>query len=176
MIISHKHKFIFLHSRKCAGSSMEVALNNHLGPNDIQIGSWTESLRGNGRMNKKAIFDTFFSPVSMSNSFKQILFGLMFGKGVNFPRIVNNSIKLRYQKKLGVNPACPTAESVMQFDTFAWNNYFKFAFVRNPFDFEISDYFWRVKDMDQKIKFKEFLKRKLKIKRRFRKTSSISSN
>ena len=95
MIISHKHKFIFLHSRKCAGSSMEVALNNYLGPNDIQIGSWTESLRGNGKMNKKAIIDTFFSPLSMSNTLKQILFGKMFGKGVNFPRIVNVSKYLK---------------------------------------------------------------------------------
>ena len=32
---------------------MEVVLNKHLGPNDIQIGSWTETLRGGGKMNKK---------------------------------------------------------------------------------------------------------------------------
>ena len=60
MIISHKHKFIFLHSRKCAGSSMEVALNKYLGPNDIQIGSWTETLCGDGKMNKKQSRMHFF--------------------------------------------------------------------------------------------------------------------
>ena len=143
---------------------MEVALNNYLGPNDIQIGSWTESLRGNGEMNRKAILDTFFSPVSIGNTLKQLIVSKFTKKGADFPRIVNTSIKLCYQKKLGINPACPTAESVKQFDPDAWKNYFKFAFARNPFDFEISDYFWRTRDMNQKIEFKEFLERKLKTK------------
>ena len=53
MIISHKHKFIFMHSRKCAGSSMEVMLNKHLGPNDIQIGSWPETILAGGSMNNR---------------------------------------------------------------------------------------------------------------------------
>jgi hypothetical protein len=37
MIISHAHKFIFLHARKCAGSSVTAYLNPLLGPDDIQI-------------------------------------------------------------------------------------------------------------------------------------------
>lgn len=163
MIISHKHKFIFLHSRKCAGSSMEVTLNNYLGPNDIQIGSWTETLKGSGKMNKKAIIDTFFSPSSWGISFKQMIVSKLSGRKINFPRIINTSIKRCYQNKLGINPACPPADLVMQFDPDAWKDYFKFAFVRNPFDFEISDYYWRTRDIDQKPDFKEFLKRKLKI-------------
>lgn len=163
MIISHKHKFIFLHSRKCAGSSMEVALNNYLGPDDIQIGSWTETMHGNGRMNKKAIKDAFFSPSSWGASFKQIAASVLSGKGINLPRTVNTSIKRCYNEKLGVNPACATAESVMHFDPSAWKNYFKFSFVRNPFDFEISDYFWRTKGIDQGLSFNDFLKTKLKI-------------
>jgi hypothetical protein len=39
MIISHKHKFIFLKTRKTAGSSIEKYLINYLGPNDICTGS-----------------------------------------------------------------------------------------------------------------------------------------
>jgi hypothetical protein len=163
MIISHKHKFIFLHSRKCAGSSMEVALNNYLGPDDIQIGSWTETMRRDGKMNNKAIKDAFFSPLSWGVSLKQIAASVLSGKGINLPRVVNSSIKRYYNEKLGDNPACATAESVMNFDPSAWKNYFKFSFVRNPFDFEISDYFWRTKGIDQGLGFKEFLKKKLKI-------------
>lgn len=164
MIISHKHKFIFLHGRKCAGSSIEVALNNYLGPNDIQIGSWAETLRGNGKLNRKAIKDTFFLPSSWSFSLKQFLVSRFSKKKIDFPRFVNTSIKRCYQNKLGLNPACPTADLVMRFDPNSWKDYFKFAFARNPFDFEMSDYFWRTKEMTQKIDFKEFLKRKLKIK------------
>lgn len=39
MIISHEHKFIFIKTRKTAGSSIEKYLINYLGPTDICTGS-----------------------------------------------------------------------------------------------------------------------------------------
>jgi len=39
MIISHQHKFIFIKTRKTAGSSIEKYLTNYLGPDDICTGS-----------------------------------------------------------------------------------------------------------------------------------------
>ncbi len=38
MLISHKHKFIFLHPNKCAGTSIGRSLIPHLGPEDIILG------------------------------------------------------------------------------------------------------------------------------------------
>ena len=35
MIVSHKNRFIFLKTRKTAGSSIEIALSKHCGPEDI---------------------------------------------------------------------------------------------------------------------------------------------
>ena len=39
MIISHKYKFIFIKTRKTAGSSVEKYLSSYLGPTDICTGS-----------------------------------------------------------------------------------------------------------------------------------------
>jgi Sulfotransferase family len=35
MIVSHRHQFIFLKTRKTAGTSVEIALSRHCGPDDI---------------------------------------------------------------------------------------------------------------------------------------------
>jgi len=35
MIISHKHRFVFIKTRKTAGTSMEIALSKYCGPDDI---------------------------------------------------------------------------------------------------------------------------------------------
>jgi hypothetical protein len=43
MIISHKHKFIFMHNQKTAGSSIVAAINPYLGPKDIHYGAWQDT-------------------------------------------------------------------------------------------------------------------------------------
>jgi hypothetical protein len=35
MIISHEHKFIFVKTRKTAGTSIEIALSKFCGPDDV---------------------------------------------------------------------------------------------------------------------------------------------
>lgn len=47
MIVSHKHRFVFLKTRKTAGTSLEIALSRHCGPDDIitPIADADETLR-----------------------------------------------------------------------------------------------------------------------------------
>mgnify|MGYP006281438669 CR=1 FL=1 len=45
MIISHKHKFIFIKTRKTAGSSISKILRDYLSPNDIADGDWYDNLK-----------------------------------------------------------------------------------------------------------------------------------
>ena len=35
MIVSHQHRFVFVKTRKTAGTSIEIALAQHCGPDDI---------------------------------------------------------------------------------------------------------------------------------------------
>jgi hypothetical protein len=50
MIVSNKHKFIFLKNRKIAGSTFESLVSPHLGPADVCTGSPTD---GTPRLNDK---------------------------------------------------------------------------------------------------------------------------
>ena len=37
MIASHAHRFVFVKTRKTAGTSLEIALSRHCGPSDAEI-------------------------------------------------------------------------------------------------------------------------------------------
>ena len=47
MIASHAHRFVFIKTRKTAGTSLEIALSRHCGPDDIvtRISPADEELR-----------------------------------------------------------------------------------------------------------------------------------
>lgn len=99
MIISHKHKFIFIHIHKCAGSSMTYALVPELGEDDLVLGVTEE-----GRRLDKIGQET---------------------KGLH-----------KHSK----------AKEIKEFlEPEIWNNYFKFSFVRNPWDRLVSYYHWWLK-------------------------------
>ncbi|WP_156820968.1 sulfotransferase family 2 domain-containing protein [Thioalkalivibrio sp. ALgr1] len=160
MIISHEHKYIFMHGRKCAGSSIEVMLNQTLGPQDIQIGSWSESLAAGGRINRKALVDACGSPLRWPLVARLALSSVKKFGALDIGYVANGSIKKKYINELGPNASCPPAESVKKFDPVTWEKYFKFSFTRNPFEFEVSDYWWRAKRCHAIVSFKEFLRRK----------------
>jgi sulfotransferase famil protein len=96
MIISHKHKFIFIHNYKTAGTSITQALLPYLDKNDIILGCTPE-----------------FEKLSQNN----LENGL----------IHKHSSALEIKENLNSN---------------IWKSYFKFAFVRNPYDLILSYYLW----------------------------------
>ena len=123
MIISHKHKFIFLKTIKTAGTSIQAALAEHCGEEDIITGD---------SINKKNI-DKFkniplhmYNPLEDPDSFTEIP-----------PVLHHEHVYLSFIKQwLGSE---------------IWNNYFKFAFIRNPFDLAISKYYWDYKKRPDKV-------------------------
>ena len=113
MIVSHQNRFIFLRTFKTAGTSIEIALSRHCGPEDVLTRlvepgdeELRESLGHRGPQNHLRPRDDRpgtreFSPHMVANFAKQ-----------QFPD--------------------------------AWNSYFKFAVVRNPWEVCASAYAMRV--------------------------------
>jgi hypothetical protein len=124
MIISHKHKFIFIKNRKTAGTSIEISLSKFCGPNDIitTITDDDEKVRHN------------FGFTGPQNYYK--------------PKIEWNLNQWRDYFKEGKKPKkfynhIPCKELIKLVDKKIWNSYFKFTIERNPFDKAVSYFFWR---------------------------------
>lgn len=124
MIISHKHKFIFMKTRKTAGTSIQVALSKICGPDDIITGTYMKS---DGTLDE-------------SHS-----------GGKNVDKFFTN------------HPHPPIAETKQFLGDEIWNSYVKFAFVRNPYEIQVSRYFWNKKGKNKNEEcsiegFKEWVK------------------
>lgn len=75
------------------------------------------------------------------------------------PVAVNDIIKKVYREKFSVG-AQATAKQVKEFAPGAWNDYYKFCVVRNPWTHVVSDYYWRLKVRgNPDISFREFVLR-----------------
>lgn len=157
MILSHQHKFIFMHCRKTAGSSCAAYFNRFLGPNDVQLGAWQESLQNGGAYNRRFYTDVFSRD----------------GIGILSELVIRNLLKFRipkpavymqrtqkelYRRVFQDSPAHPSAETIAKWAPEAWGRYFKFGFIRNPYEQVVSDYRWRTRSKRQ-LSFTEFLER-----------------
>ena len=106
MILSHKHKFIFIKSRKTAGTSIQLALADSLGEEDSMTGTFRSK--------------------------------------------VNEELNLRRQRN-----AHQTAKDMIHVvGEEMWNEYYKFTWVRNPWDLAVSRFFFdREKERTEETSF-----------------------
>lgn len=136
MIISHKHRFIFLKTTKTASTSIEIALSQHCGPDDVitSISAKDEAVRKQlgfrGPQNCDLPLKTYGVRdwLGLISSFKRRQFR-------------NHNTAAQVRKWIGNQ---------------IWNEYFVFSFERNPFDKAVSRYFWSRKSEHQTIN--DFLK------------------
>lgn len=161
MIISHKHKFIFLHNPKAAGSSITVSLARYYGPYDIQIGSIGEVLNEGIPLNR----GSYLSLVHKRNKYGYVcirsflghLFREQIGFVPAFRSALDQTMKNRWRKDFGLRTAHPDAKEVKKIFAKEWQEYTKFCVVRNPWDQAVSNYFWRTKHSHKKILFEDFV-------------------
>jgi hypothetical protein len=135
MIISHKHKFIFIKTKKTAGTSMEISLSRFCSEEDI------------------------ITPI---HSKEEEAIRAKFGK---FPQnyVIEIQENNRKEEKKYYNHI-PAIEIKKLIGEKIWDSYYKFCFERNPWDKVISSYFFRAaKRSDKHITFEQFLDSDLKF-------------
>ncbi len=121
MIISHKHKFIFVKTKKVGGTSLELALASICGEEDIITPTSDEDIRK--QLN-------FIGPQNYLNTFKDL------GKRGSIKLILG--LRERHEKYLR-HYSCDRIKD--KIGTKIWNEYYKFSVMRNPYDFIVSHYF-----------------------------------
>lgn len=137
MIISHRHKFIFIKTKKTGGSSIEYALSAVCGDEDVitPASSDEEPIReGRGAQN----------------------YMLPFGKRglINPIRAFFTDTPERYAGFYNHMPARNVRPLVGER---LWREYYTFAFERNPWDRQVSLYYWRYRDPETRPPFRDFI-------------------
>jgi hypothetical protein len=120
MILSHKHKFIFIKTAKTAGTSIEVFLSRYCGPTDV-LTPIEPCVEGHHPRN----YEGFINPIP------EIL-----ERPGKFLSALRHSITSR-EKFYRHMPAFEIENRV---PANVWNSYFKFCVDRNPWDKVLSHY------------------------------------
>lgn len=121
MIISHKHKFIFIKTQKTAGSSIKLALAKFCDNKDIISSMGDEDNYLKKKLGYRGAQNNY---LPYKAYWKRDWFNYLYnGFRYNFTDHMSaKEIKLRFKNE--------------------WKDYYTFCFERNPFDKFISWYYW----------------------------------
>lgn len=122
MIISHRHKFIFIKTRKTAGTSIEISLSEHCGPDDV------------------------ITPISPDDEKMRVSLGFRGAQNYRLPfrRLryteMRRSVKRREVALFNKHDVAGLVRHYVGHDL--WKDYFTFTVERNSFDKAVSRYHW----------------------------------
>lgn len=158
MIISFKHRYIFLHCRKTAGSSICVSLSRGLGPEDLQLSALSETQAEGIKLTSRVRQDA-----ALENRRERQLSSTLSIWGLRGRRARDHATKKlvlrRYREAWGEpQPQHAYAETIARAFPAEWEKFKKFSVVRNPWTKVVSDYFWRIKNLSSPPTFAEFVR------------------
>jgi len=137
MIINHKYKFIFIKTRKTAGTSIEIALSQFCGATDI--------ITPIEKIDEATRFESGFCAPQNYN-----LPLLSYGYP-EWKRLIRSRKRMRFSNHVSANFIKRHAGEDI------WRTYFKFCFERNPFDKAISRYYWSTRQRSPRPSMDDFL-------------------
>jgi hypothetical protein len=154
MIISHKHRFIFIKTGKVGGTSLEMALSRFLGPEDIIT-----------PVSRPDELERYRRGYRTGQNFQKSLSQLTYRE---WPRWFKAQAGRIYRSREGrmlaaaQRPRCywdhmDAAAIRERIGSRIWDHYFKFTVERNPWDKVVSAYFWDPKKRKTDLPFRDFV-------------------
>ncbi|NER49558.1 MAG: sulfotransferase family protein [Symploca sp. SIO1A3] len=142
MIISHKYKYIFLKTRKTAGTSIEISLSRFCGEDDIitPIAPKDEAIRQELGVFPQN-YDNYTRPLELGEE--------QLKDNPNLGVVQESQLTTKFWNHI------PANKIKQRIGPKIWNSYFKFCFVRNPWDRAISRYYWsfhQIKSLDESLR------------------------
>ena len=144
MIISHKHKFIFIKTARTAGTSTEIYLSKYCGPNDILT---PFSIAEEGHVPRN--YRSFFNPIPE-------IIKILKTKNLIKRKEIRKTIK-HFSRRKRFEHHVPAWLIKERISKKIWNNYFKFCIERNPWDKVVSGWNWYNFKYGTKISIDEYL-------------------
>jgi hypothetical protein len=140
MIVSHRHRFIFIKTNKTAGTSIEATISKLCGPEDIitPYREDNERHRSAGQPQNYRI-DHPLKP-------KRPLWRKLLGRPERY-----------WHPSVGFYEHMPAWRVRDYVGEDVWRSYFKFAFDRNPWDRQVSWYFYKTKSKAKRPTFMDFM-------------------
>ena len=132
MIISHRHRFIFIKTNKTAGTSVEIVLSRYCGEEDV------------------------ITPISPEDEKFRLALGYRGAQNFRISRQDTEPYTPGAAEVMFYNHM-PAVEISALVGRVIWDGYFKFCFERNPWDRAISLYYWLYPEWPRPD-FKNFLR------------------